>query len=111
MRKGYFRKKEQRLLPGGSLRCDGKTSFLGREGEPGQGPPEHQVRNCALLSRQKGCRDDNEGRVQFSRSVVSNSLEGQGRAWTGQGVCRLRSQAAGVRQEAGQSRESFRAEP
>ena len=96
MRKGYFRKKEQRLLPGGSLRCDGKTSFLGREGEPGQGPPEHQVRNCALLSRQKGCRDDNEGRVQFSRSVVSNSLEGQGRAWTGQGVCRLRSQAAGV---------------
>ena len=61
MRKGYFRKKEQRLLPGGSLPCDGKRSFLGREGEPGQGPPEHRVRNCALLSRQKGCRDANEG--------------------------------------------------
>ena len=61
MRKGYFRKKEQRLLPGGSLGHDGKRAFLDKEGEPGQRPLEHQVRNCALLSEQKGCCDDNEG--------------------------------------------------
>lgn len=33
----HSRKKEQRLLPGGSLGFDGKWGFLGRWAEPGHG--------------------------------------------------------------------------
>ena len=39
------------------------------------------------------------------------TMKGQGRAWTGQGVCRLGATLEVSRQDAGQSREIFRAKP